>query len=88
MGFMDKVKEGAAQVASKAQDAGKAGQAKLEEVQAKRRLDALLRDLGAVVYLDKAGRGSDNAESEAVDLISQIEATEKEHEVQVTPPGA
>ena len=43
MGLLDKVKAQATQVAGKAQEAGRAGQAKLEEVQARRRVDTLLR---------------------------------------------
>ena len=58
MPLFDRVKAQAAQVAQKAQEAGKAGQAKLDEMQAKRKLDGLLRDLGAALYAEHAGRGS------------------------------
>ena len=60
MALMDKMKAQANQLAQKAQEAGKAGQAKVEDVQARRRSDALLRDLGAAVYAQHTGTGSDN----------------------------
>ena len=56
MGLMDKVKAQATQVAQKAQEQAKAGQAKLAEKQSGRRSDALLRDLGAAVYAEKTGK--------------------------------
>ena len=63
MALMDKMKQQAAQLAQKAQEAGKAGQAKIEDAQAKRRADALLRELGAAVYSQrkpfKRARGDD-----------------------------
>ena len=58
MGFLDKAKQQATQLAQKAQEGVKTGQAKLDQVQAKKKEDALLRDLGAVVLRgeDRAGR--------------------------------
>ena len=47
MGLLDKAKEQATKLADKAQEAGKAGQDKLKDVQAKRRADSLLRGVGA-----------------------------------------
>jgi hypothetical protein len=58
MPLFDKVKAQAGQVAQKAQEAGKAGQAKLDQAQAKRKADALLRDLGAAVYAERSGHAS------------------------------
>ena len=49
MGFMDKVM-------SKAQEVGKAGQAKVDSVQAKRHMDDLYRQLGSLSYAARAGR--------------------------------
>jgi hypothetical protein len=59
MALMDKMKAQAQQLAQKAQEAGKAGQSKLEDVQAKRKWDATLRDLGAAVYAQKTGTATD-----------------------------
>ena len=50
MGLMDKVKQQAEQALTKAQQGVTQGQAKLDQVQTKRRADALLRNLGAAYY--------------------------------------
>jgi hypothetical protein len=50
MGFMDKLKVQAEQVAKQAQAGVAQGQAKLNDLQAKKAADALLHDLGAAVY--------------------------------------
>lgn len=50
MGFMDKLKVQAEQVAKQAQAGVAQGQAKLSDLQAKKAADGLLHDLGAAVY--------------------------------------
>ena len=50
MGFMDKLKVQAEQVAKQAQAGVAQGQAKLGDMQAKKAADGLLHDLGAAVY--------------------------------------
>ena len=65
MGLMDKVKAQATQLADKAQQAGQAGQAKLAEVQAKRKGDALLLELGGIVYSQQVGRADAGADARA-----------------------
>ena len=50
MGFLDKVKVQAEQLAKQAQQGVAQGQAKLGDLQAKKAADGLLRDLGAAVY--------------------------------------
>lgn len=57
MGLMDKVKKASEQALSKAQEGVKEGRAKLDEVQAKRQWDALLRNLGAAVYAEQREEG-------------------------------
>ena len=57
MGLMDKVKKASEQALSKAQEGVKEGRAKLDEVQAKRQWDALLRNLGAAVYAERRQGG-------------------------------
>ncbi len=60
MGFMDKVKAQAQQVAQQAQQGIAQGQSKLDEMQARKQADALLRDLGAAYYAEqRTGGGSD-----------------------------
>lgn len=61
MGLMDKVKKASEQALSKAQEGVKEGKAKLDEVQAKRRWDALLRNLGAAVYAERRQGGPTSA---------------------------
>jgi hypothetical protein len=79
MGLMDKVKAQATQVAQKAQEAGKAGQAKLNASQAKKREDALLRDLGAASYAEKTGKGTAETSAEIERLLSELRDHESEH---------
>ena len=61
MGLMDKVKKASEQALSKAQEGVKEGRAKLDEVQAKRQWDALLRDLGAAAYAERREGGPASA---------------------------
>src|SRR5437899_11030628 len=72
MGLMDRVKVQAAQVAQRAtqatQEAAQQGKAKLDQAQAKRRADAMFRDLGAAVYAERTGRGG----TDTADKIEQI----------------
>jgi hypothetical protein len=79
MGLMDKVKAQATQLADKAQQAGQAGQAKLADFQAKRNADALLLELGGIVYSQKAGRAGPGADARITELVGQIQAFEAEH---------
>jgi hypothetical protein len=56
VGFMDKVKQQAGGLAQKAQEGAKAGQDKLAGMQAKKHADALLQELGGIVYCQRQGR--------------------------------
>jgi hypothetical protein len=76
MGFLDKVKEGAAQATAVAKDAAQKGQAKLDTIQTKKAADSLLRDLGAAAYGEKTGRAPANNSAE----IDRILAALEEHE--------
>ncbi len=78
MGFMDKVKEQAANATAAAKDAASKGQSKLDTMQANKAADALLRDLGAAVYAQQTGRGNpqtDEAIGRICDQLRQHEAT-------------
>jgi hypothetical protein len=79
MGLMDKVKATAEVGLAKAGDASKAGQAKLDAAQAKHRADGLLRELGAAVYAQHQGRGSDQTPKDAERLIGELQAYEAEY---------
>ena len=65
MGFLDKAM---AQV----QQAAKQGQDKLEDIQAKRGSDALLRDLGAWYYASETGRDNGQGPAEIARLIEAM----------------
>ncbi len=81
MAFMDKVKAQANQLAQKAQEAGKAGQAKIEDVQARRRADALLRELGSAIYAQR--KSGETAESRA--NVDRLVAALSSHEAENGP---
>ena len=57
MGLMDRVKAQANQLAQMTQEAAQEGRARIDQAQAGRRGDALLRQLGALVLADRTGRG-------------------------------
>src|SRR3954447_13953550 len=75
MGLLDKAQK----LAPKLQEAAKKGQVKLEEVQSKKRGDALLRDLGAAFYAEKTGKATGENAAEIERLIAEIREHEKEH---------
>jgi hypothetical protein len=58
MSFKDKVKTSADLLARTSMETGAKTQAKLESIQAKRRGDGLLHDLGAAVYIEQRLGGS------------------------------
>ncbi|HUZ10687.1 MAG TPA: hypothetical protein VMU76_11040 [Acidimicrobiales bacterium] len=79
MGFLDKVKEQAAVASAAAKDAAQKGQAKLDDLQAKRAADGLLKDLGTVVYAQHSGRGTDTSDGDKAWLIAALESHEAAH---------
>jgi hypothetical protein len=79
MGLMDKVKAQATQLAQKTQETAQVGKAKFDQAQANRRADSLLRNLGALVYAERTGRGSDDAQAQIEKLIGDISAHEAEN---------
>ena len=76
MALFDKVKSQAAGLAQKAQEAGKAGQAKLDEVQARRKNDANLRELGAAYFATRQGRADTDTAATIERLVGEIAAYE------------
>lgn len=72
MGFLDKAK---AQVES----AVKQGQDKLEEQQAKKKADGLLRDLGAWYYAAQTDRDGGRGPAEIERIVAELGAHEAEH---------
>jgi hypothetical protein len=85
MGLMDKVKAQANQLAQKTQEAAQEGKAKIDQAQANRRGDALLRQLGAAVFAERTGRGTPDSQAKIEQLISDISAHERENGLNLTP---
>ena len=76
MSWKDKIRAQAAELAEKAQAGVAQGQAKVSEIQAKRRADALLRDLGAAVYAEHRGA---NSAVERQRLLTALDGHAAEH---------
>lgn len=79
MGLMDKVKAQATQLAQQAQETAREGRARLDQAQANRRADVLLRNLGALVYAEQTGRGTPQSQEQIAALIAEISAHEAEN---------
>ncbi len=79
MGLLDKVKATAATATEAAKDAAAKGQAKLDEVQAKKAADAMLRDLGAAYYATKTGRATPSTDADMAHLVAALQAHESQH---------
>ena len=79
MGLMDKVKAQAEVGLAKANEATKAGQEKLDQVTAKHKADGMLHDLGAAVYADRVGRGTDATRADVERLVTDLQAYEAEY---------
>ncbi len=79
MGLLEKVKAQAAAATVMAKDAAQKGQAKLDEVQAKKAADGMLRDLGAAVYATKTGRATPVTDADIDRLVTALQAHESEH---------
>ena len=75
MGFLDKVKETATQATAAAKDAAAKGKGKLDEMQAKKQADEMLRDLGALSYGSVTNREAATSEADASRLVAALQAT-------------
>jgi len=78
MGFMDKVKAQAEVGMAKANDLTKAGQEKLDQASAKHKADGMLHDLGAALYAERLGRGTDATTAEVERLVAGLQEYEAE----------
>lgn len=81
MGLMDKVKAQATVIAQRTQDTARDSKAKLDQAQARRRADAMLRDLGVAVYAERTGRSTEDTDSKIDKLVGDLAAFETEHGV-------
>jgi hypothetical protein len=89
MGLMDKVKAQATQLAQKTQETAREGRARLDQVQANKHADVLLRNLGALVFAEQTGRGTAESQGQITQLITEISAHEAENGInlQAQQPG-
>jgi len=85
MGFKDAVKSNAEALARRSMEAGAKGQAKVESMQAKRRGDALLHDLGAAFYIEQRLGGDAQATRTLLAVLDQHAA---EHGLDTSPDVA
>jgi hypothetical protein len=88
MGLMDKVKQGAGQALTKAQQGVNQGKAKLDQAQAKHQWDGLLRNLGAAVYAEQRQGGPADAVSAALSALDEHAATNGTPEAMAEPGPA
>ncbi len=79
MGLLDKVKAQATAATEMAKDAAAKGQAKMNEAQAKKAADGMLRDLGAAFYATKTGRATPSTEADIERLLTSLQAHESEN---------
>jgi hypothetical protein len=88
MGLMDKVKAQANQLAQQTREAAEQGKAKLDQAQANRRGDQMLRQLGALVFADRTGRGTPDSQAKIDQLVNDISAYERENNLNLTADAA
>ena len=88
MGLMDKVKAQAGQLAQKTQETAREGKARLDQAQANRRADMLLRNLGALVYAERTNRGTPGTDDQINKLIGDISAHEAENGINLAQKSA
>ena len=90
MGLMDKVRAQSTQLAQMAQETAREGKVKLDQAQAKRRADAMFRDLGATVYAERTGRGNPDSQGKIdrlVEALSRQEASQGLGDPDGSTPG-
>ena len=78
MGLMDRVKAQATEMAQQ-------GKAKYGQVQATRRADAMLRNLGAVVFQERTGRGAPDSQAQIDKLVADLSAHEAANGINLSP---
>jgi hypothetical protein len=88
VGLMDKMKAQANQIAQKTQETARDGKVKFDQAQAKRRADAMLRNLGAVIYAERTGRAGADSQAQVDKLVADISAHEAENGISLSPESA
>ncbi|HEY1641810.1 MAG TPA: hypothetical protein VGG35_14055 [Streptosporangiaceae bacterium] len=88
MGLMDKVKAQADKLAQQAQDTAREGKARLDQAQANKHADVLLRNLGALLYAERTNRGTPDTEAQVARVTGEISAHEAEFGINLAPQAA
>jgi hypothetical protein len=78
MGLMDKVKAQATELAQQ-------GKAKYDQVQATRRADAMLRNLGALVFKERTGRAAPDSQAQIDKTVADLSAHEAANGINLSP---
>jgi hypothetical protein len=76
MGFMDKVRSQATQLAEKAQEGLQTGKEKLDVLQERKRAQGLLQELGALVYRQHTSRAADGTAADIERLVGDLQKIE------------
>jgi hypothetical protein len=79
MGLMDKVRAQAPVLAQRTQEIARDSKVKFDQVQAKRRADVMLRDLGAAVFAQRTDRATPGTEADIDRLIADLKAHEAQN---------
>ena len=85
MGLMDKVRAQAPVLAQKTQELARDSKVKFDQVQAKRRADIMLHDLGAAVYAQRTDRATPSTQADIDRLIADLKAHEAENGLNLRP---
>lgn len=81
MGFLDKAREKAEALAGQAKE-------KFEDVQAKRKADDLLDDLGRIVYRQRTERSEAGDEAEIARIVGELRTLEADGTPVLQPKGS
>jgi hypothetical protein len=76
MGFMDKVRSQATQLAEKAQEGLQTGKGKLDELQERKRAQGLLQELGVLVYRQHTNRSVEGSAADVERLVGDLQKIE------------
>jgi hypothetical protein len=78
VGLLDNLKQGANNLAQSVNETVAKGQQSMDQAGARKHADALLRDLGALVYARDTGRGGPSTDADIDRLTADLRATEEQ----------
>jgi hypothetical protein len=78
MGLMDKVKETAQKGVDATKGAVSAGQEKLDDMKAEKRIKELKEELGGLLYAQQSGSPADDYDAQVARIVEEIKAAEAE----------